>query len=677
MSTRPTRPRPRGRGEPRAIRGASEQVAIQIQHYIQEEGLQPDDFLGREEDLASEFGVSRPTLREALKLLASGNLIRASKGPGGGIFVARTADQGMSRSLSDAIEMMLETGAVTLEELVDARLLLEVPLAGLAAYQPDEATLTRLREAVAAELADAGDSETLAATDMEIHRTIAAAGSNRMVQALTDWIFEVRAALADRGAPARDRALGHPRAAPVAPRRDREGRPGARRARDEGPPAVPPRRAPHGAGRRGPAGVSAAPTFALLGLGEAGTAIAADLVAAGATVRGWDPVREAPDGVVPARDELDAVSEAEIVLSLNSAAVAVDAAAAAAPGLDADAVYADLNTAAPAVKRAAAEASGAAFADVALLGPVPGNGVHTPALASGPGAERFAAALEPLGMPVTGLGPEVGAASARKLARSVFAKGLAAAVGESLEAARRLGCEDWLHAELEAALTKADARYLDPADRRQPRSLRPPCGRDGGGGGAARGAGRRAARGRGERGVAALARAQRGGPVSAPEPSAAARELVRGAMDVHVHIAPDVVERRIDDVSLARRFEELGLAGFVLKSHYTSTAERAAVVRGVVPGIHVLGAIVLNRAVGGINPLAVELAAREGARTVWMPTVDSPNEREHLAAAGPGANLPVWAKLEAELRGEGITVDPSRCSTTTAPCSPRCAPCSR
>jgi hypothetical protein len=142
------------------------------------------------------------------------------------------------------------------------------------------------------------------------------------------------------------------------------------------------------------------------------------------------------------------------------------------------------------------------------------------------------------------------------------------------------------------------------------------------------------------------------------EPSPAARELVRGAMDVHVHIAPDVVERRIDDVSLARRFEELGLAGFVLKSHYTSTAERAAVVRGVVPGVHVLGAIVLNRAVGGINPLAVELAAREGARTVWMPTVDSPNERDHLAAAGPGANLPVWAKLEAELRGEGITVDP-------------------
>ena len=102
-----------------------------------------------------------------------------------------------------------------------------------------------------------------------------------------------------------------------------------------------------------------------------------------------------------------------------------------------------------------------------------------------------------------------------------------------------------------------------------------------------------------------------------------ARELVRGGVDVHVHIAPDVVERRIDDVGLARRFEELGLAGFVLKSHYTSTAERAAVVRGVVPGIAALGAIVLNRAIGGMNPLAVEIAAREGARVVWMPTADS------------------------------------------------------
>jgi Family of unknown function (DUF6282) len=60
-----------------------------------------------------------------------------------------------------------------------------------------------------------------------------------------------------------------------------------------------------------------------------------------------------------------------------------------------------------------------------------------------------------------------------------------------------------------------------------------------------------------------------------PEPSAHARELVRGAYDVHIHVAPDVMRRRIDDVTLAERFAAVGMAGFVLKSHYTSTAERA------------------------------------------------------------------------------------------------------
>jgi DNA-binding FadR family transcriptional regulator len=167
-------------------------VAAEIQRHIQREGLGPDDFLGREEDLAAEFGVSRPTLREALKLLASGNLIRASKGPGGGIFVALSAEDGMRRSLSDSIAMMLDTGAATLAELLDVRLLLEVPLAGRAAYQADGALVERLHEAVRAEAAaHPDDVEALAAADRELHRTLAEAGGNRMAQALTGWIFEV------------------------------------------------------------------------------------------------------------------------------------------------------------------------------------------------------------------------------------------------------------------------------------------------------------------------------------------------------------------------------------------------------------------------------------------------------------------------------------------------------
>jgi hypothetical protein len=142
-----------------------------------------------------------------------------------------------------------------------------------------------------------------------------------------------------------------------------------------------------------------------------------------------------------------------------------------------------------------------------------------------------------------------------------------------------------------------------------------------------------------------------------PKPSERARELLRGAYDTHMHISPDVVERKIDDITLARTFADLGMAGFVLKSHYGSTAERASVVRAAVPETNVLGAIALNRAVGGINPLAVEIAAREGARTVWLPTVDSVNESDEREAP-PGAKVPVWVKLQLELREQGIEIPP-------------------
>jgi Family of unknown function (DUF6282) len=138
-----------------------------------------------------------------------------------------------------------------------------------------------------------------------------------------------------------------------------------------------------------------------------------------------------------------------------------------------------------------------------------------------------------------------------------------------------------------------------------------------------------------------------------------ARDLLRGAFDTHIHVDPDVVPRIVDDVTLARRFLALGMDGFVLKSHYNATAERASVVRAAVPGIQALGAIALNRAVGGMNPLAVEVAAREGARTVWLPTVDSVNEsHERDAGWREGVKVPVWVKLQLELREQGIEIDP-------------------
>jgi 3-hydroxyisobutyrate dehydrogenase-like beta-hydroxyacid dehydrogenase len=205
-------------------------------------------------------------------------------------------------------------------------------------------------------------------------------------------------------------------------------------------------------------------TVSVLGLGEAGSAIARDLVAAGARVRGFDPVQQAPDGVEPARDASAAAASSDIVLSVNSAGVALEVAETVAPVLGRGALFADLNTSAPALKRAIAEVVGAwgvRFADVALLRGVPGLGVGTPALVSGTGAETFAATFRRFGMPVTEVGTEAGAAAARKLARSVFMKGLAAAVGEALAAGERLGCEEWLRSDIAATMVDADARLLD------------------------------------------------------------------------------------------------------------------------------------------------------------------------------------------------------------------------
>lgn len=186
---------------------------------------------------------------------------------------------------------------------------------------------------------------------------------------------------------------------------------------------------------------------AVLGLGEAGGRLAADLAAAGAEVAGHDP---AVAGGAP--DAQSAVRGADVVLSVNTAAVARAVAEGALPALRAGAVYADLNTTAPALKRELAGLAGDAFADVALLGPVPARGLGTPALASGPAAGAFAALLGPLGMPVEVVSGRAGDAAARKLLRSVFMKGVAAAAVESLEAAGAAGDAEWLRAELAAVL---------------------------------------------------------------------------------------------------------------------------------------------------------------------------------------------------------------------------------
>jgi hypothetical protein len=115
--------------------------------------------------------------------------------------------------------------------------------------------------------------------------------------------------------------------------------------------------------------------------------------------------------------------------------------------------------------------------------------------------------------------------------------------------------------------------------------------------------------------------AQAGFPPPPPKVSPAA-----GVIDMHVHSHPDVFGRNMDDIDVAQLAKARGMRGIVLKNHVAETASRAALVMKVVPGVEVFGGVVLNKAVGGINPDAVEWMHRTyggRGRMVWLPTFEA------------------------------------------------------
>jgi Family of unknown function (DUF6282) len=123
--------------------------------------------------------------------------------------------------------------------------------------------------------------------------------------------------------------------------------------------------------------------------------------------------------------------------------------------------------------------------------------------------------------------------------------------------------------------------------------------------------------------------AQAGFPPPPPKVSPAA-----GVIDMHVHSHPDVFGRNMDDIDIALLAKSKGMRGILLKNHVSETASRAALVMKVVPGIEVFGGIVLNKAVGGINPDAVEWMHRVyGGRgkVVWLPTFEADKHVKTLA----------------------------------------------
>jgi len=176
--------------QPTARRSASEEVADAIREWMFGRDMAPGDRLGREEDLAQRFGVSRPTLREALRLLSSAHLVRATKGPGGGIFVAATPEQGIGLSVTDSVASMLSADSIDIDELIETRMLLEIPLAGLAAQRATDADVAALH-AILDEAGEVAQGAAFRVLDTRLHGTIATIAGNRLARAFTEWIGAV------------------------------------------------------------------------------------------------------------------------------------------------------------------------------------------------------------------------------------------------------------------------------------------------------------------------------------------------------------------------------------------------------------------------------------------------------------------------------------------------------
>jgi len=148
--------------------------------------------------------------------------------------------------------------------------------------------------------------------------------------------------------------------------------------------------------------------------------------------------------------------------------------------------------------------------------------------------------------------------------------------------------------------------------------------------------------------------------------SAGWTQALQGVVDLHFHSDPDSMPRSIDAVDATRLARDRGLRAVLLKNHFEPTASLAYLVRKAVPGIEAFGGIVLNRAVGGVNPTAVDrlkLVKGGYGRVVWMPTFDSENEvrdlkvdRPFVAVSKNGELLPEVREVIRIVARDGLTL---------------------
>ncbi len=127
-----------------------------------------------------------------------------------------------------------------------------------------------------------------------------------------------------------------------------------------------------------------------------------------------------------------------------------------------------------------------------------------------------------------------------------------------------------------------------------------------------------------------------------------AKELMKGAIDFHIHTGPDIYPRLVNDVEVARQAKRAGMRAVLIKSHATITADRAQIAQSVT-GFPVFGGVALNWHVGGLNKYAVECAAKLGAKQVWMPTTHAANYLKYVD------HVPMFAKaMPKDIKGISI-----------------------
>ncbi|XOQ26634.1 MAG: Cytosolic protein [Mitsuokella multacida] len=136
-------------------------------------------------------------------------------------------------------------------------------------------------------------------------------------------------------------------------------------------------------------------------------------------------------------------------------------------------------------------------------------------------------------------------------------------------------------------------------------------------------------------------------------------EWLQGAIDMHVHAAPDIMQRKYTDAKLVQQYRALGMGGFVSKCHHGDTSSRSAILSELFPqkeGRAVYGGVVLNHSVGGLNPDAVTSCGKMGGRIVWFPTVDAENDafykKQHKNPALGQANEQPTAKPKIHILDE-------------------------